>query len=264
MTATQTTTVPRRRVRLDLRRSALLLAAAGSVLGTVYLADSAREHDGASRIDPILTAQAMDVRTPVATDVARLLTLVGSEVVVGGIALLVLGFLVWRRRTAQAVPFALAMGGSVFLTVALKLLVARPRPPGPDALGPVDLSFSFPSGHTLNSAVLIALVVWLCSGRFTTLGRILLAEIGGLLAVGIGASRIYLGYHWSTDVAASWLVATAVLVVVGLVSPLVVGEVTRLTARPSAGRAARPRPRTHLPLSRSGARGAGSGGGEGR
>lgn len=216
----------------DLRQSALLLASAlGSVLGTAYLADSAREHDGASRVDPVVTAEALDLRTPAATDVARLLTFVGSEVVVGGIALLVLGLLVWQRHAAQAVPFALAMGGSIFLTVALKLLVARPRPPRSDVLGPVDRSYSFPSGHTLNSAVLIALVVWLFWGWVTVLGRILLLECAGVLAVGIGASRIYLGYHWTTDVAASWLVAGALLVVVALISPSVVGEVVRRTAR---------------------------------
>jgi membrane-associated phospholipid phosphatase len=35
-----------------------------------------------------------------------------------------------------------------------------------------------------------------------------------VLAVGIGASRLYLGYHWLTDVIASGLVAVAWLSVV--------------------------------------------------
>lgn len=195
-----------------------------SVLGVAYLADSASEHDGPSRVDPLVAADVPGVRTSAATWLARLLTFAGSEVVVGAIALLLLGVLLWRRRTERAVLFALAMGGSVFLTVALKLLVHRPRPGVADVFGPIDHSYSFSSGHTLNSTVLIALAVWLIWSGSSGLRRVLLVECGGLLAVGIGASRVYLGYHWVTDVTASWLVALAWLLVVSLASgPLVRG-----------------------------------------
>lgn len=207
------------RSRRGLGIAGLVVAA---VLGVGYLADSAREHDGPSRLDPVVAADVLGLRSGPATALAHVLSFVGSEVVVGGIALVLLGVLLWRRRLDQAVPFAVAVAGAAILTAALKALVARPRPPRPDVLGAVDHSYSFPSGHTLTSAVLIALVVWLLWCRTTHLGRVLLVESGALLAFAIGASRVYLGYHWLTDVVASWLVALAWLGAVLLLSrPLV-------------------------------------------
>jgi membrane-associated phospholipid phosphatase len=119
-----------------------------------------------------------------------------------------------RRTFARAATFAIGIGGSAFLTVAVKLFVARPLPGGVDRLGAVDTTYSFPSGHTLNSAVFLALVVWLLWPIASGTARGLLGAAAAALAVGVGASRVYLGYHWLTDVLASGLVAVAWLSVV--------------------------------------------------
>ena len=85
--------------------------------------------------------------------------------------------------------------------------------------------------------MLIALATWLLWLALSRLTRGFAVAGGMLLATGIGASRIYLGYHWVTDVIASGLVAVAWLSLVWMVR----GPVQDLARRP--GRLRRPRER---------------------
>ena len=198
------------------RTTRLGLIAGLAVAGTAMLADAAREHEGLSRLDPLTAREVLLWRTPALTQMANALTFLGSELVVGGLTIAVLCLLITRRSLTQAAVFAIGMGGSVLLTVVVKHLVARPRPGAVDRLGALDTSYSFPSGHTLNSAVFLALVVWLLWPTRGYAGRVAMVVAGVVLGVGVAASRVYLGYHWLTDVLASDLVAIAWLTVVGL------------------------------------------------
>lgn len=217
------------------RRICLALVASSATAGVLTLADAAREHEGLSRMDPATAADVLTWRTSALTQLALILTFLGSEVVVGGLAIVVLALLLARRQLTRAATFAVAMGGSAFLTVAVKLLVGRPRPGGVDRLGPVDTTYSFPSGHTLNSAVFLALVVWLLWPSMRHAGRVGLVASSGVLAAGVAASRVYLGYHWLTDVLASGLVAIAWLCLVWLLASTITRVVSSLAARTSTG-----------------------------
>jgi membrane-associated phospholipid phosphatase len=185
-----------------------------AALGVTGLADAAVEHDGLSRVDPVAAADVLRIRTSTLTDIAHTLSFIGSEVVIGALAVIVFAVLLSRRAFARAATFAIGIGGSALLTVAVKLFVARPRPGGVDRLGVVDPTYSFPSGHTLNSAVFLALVIWLLWPIASGAARGALVASAAALSVGVGASRVYLGYHWLTDVLASGLVAVAWLSVV--------------------------------------------------
>jgi undecaprenyl-diphosphatase len=124
--------------------------------------------------------------------------------VVAGVAglLLVLG----RRGTAATVVLATASGGVV--AALAKLLVARPRPDIAGRLVEVS-GLSFPSGHAMNSAIiyltLASLVTHVERGR--QVRRYTLA-VAMLLVGTIGASRVYLGVHWPSDVLAGWCAGT--------------------------------------------------------
>ncbi|MCL8251729.1 phosphatase PAP2 family protein [Aeromicrobium fastidiosum] len=178
------------------------------------LADSVSEHDGPARLDPTMTADVVAHRTSAVTAAARALTFFGSEAVVGVAALGLVVMLLERCGPRLALIVAGAMATSAGLTVGVKMAMGRARPGGADRLGAFDSTYSFPSGHTLNSAVFLGLVclflVPLLRHRAIRTASYALATAA---AVGIGASRIYLGYHWTTDVLASWTIAAVVLAV---------------------------------------------------
>jgi membrane-associated phospholipid phosphatase len=144
------------------------------------------------------------------------------------IALAAAVWLAWRGRRADALLVFLGSAGGLLLAPLLKLLFVRPRPELTDHLVLVD-SWSFPSGHSLNSmAVLGLLTVLAIRERPGRLRRTLLAAVGAFLVFVIGFSRVYLGVHWPSDVLAGWLFGLAWLAIC-----FTVDHRTRGNTRPS-------------------------------
>ncbi|WP_019200795.1 phosphatase PAP2 family protein [Tsukamurella sp. 1534] len=176
------------------------------------------------------------IRSDALTAVMRAVTFVGNTLsliaigVAGVIWLLVRGH---RRWAAYCGVTALVAWGLMGL---LKVLFGRVRPPIPPRLVEID-SLSFPSGHALNSMVVLgvfAVTVCALTGRRWPLA----AALAGTAAIGM--SRVYLAAHWMTDVLAGWAVG-ALVVAVGLwisrraVTPVRAGPRDRPAAPPSAG-----------------------------
>lgn len=119
--------------------------------------------------------------------------------------------LAMRGRSKQAAYMVLAAVGPVLLNWGLKLIFQRARP-GSAVLYLVSepSSFSFPSGHAMCSAGVFAGVAVLAQTlgwpRAAAHG---LAALCLVLAVGVGASRVYLGVHFASDVLGGQLAAAA-------------------------------------------------------
>jgi undecaprenyl-diphosphatase len=109
------------------------------------------------------------------------------------------------RRAAARGLTVLAMTSGI-VNLGAKSVLRRERPAvepdaGKPALRPVPASFSFPSGHTA-SAFAYASAAGLES-------RSLIAPLGAL-ALAIGVSRVYVGAHYPTDVAAGAVIGIGI------------------------------------------------------
>lgn len=199
-----------------LRATILMTLITAPLAGVVTLAAGARTHHGlAGGLDPHVAADILHVRNNFVTQLAQLLTFLGGELVIGTLTLALIITLLEGRGPYYAGLAAAAMSISASVTVGTKLAVERTRPGPIDRLGAPDPSSSFPSGHTLNSATFFGLVIILLIPLIHSRSTRIAATIAATtVALGVGASRVYLGYHWTSDVLASWLIATFLLTLV--------------------------------------------------
>lgn len=137
------------------------------------------------------------------------LTALGGGTVLTLVTLLVAGYLAARRKLALAIFVASSIGAGALLTALLKTLFARARPDIVPHLVEVG-SASFPSGHAMNSAtVYLTGAALLASAEPSRRVRIFLMAAALMLTLLIGASRVFLGVHFPTDVLAGWSVGIA-------------------------------------------------------
>lgn len=138
-------------------------------------------------------------------EASRDITALGGYAVLILLVAIVAGFLHLDGK-AGAMRFLLgAVISGYVLGMALKAIVARPRPHVVPYLSPA-YNTSFPSGHSMMSAIVYLTLGALFSRFATNLPRLrLYFIIVALLLSGlVGVSRIYLGVHYPTDVLAGW------------------------------------------------------------
>jgi membrane-associated phospholipid phosphatase len=168
---------------------------------------------GGAQFDENVTASMAALRDPVLTRVAQVMTDLGSyrpvTVVSIGLAL-VLAY--HTRRLLEPVVLLAAVEASSSLVDVLNVIIGRARPPIGGMLGPPVFDYSFPSGHAASSTVVYVLGALLLAvaERWSSARRLLVAAGGCVMAGLIGLSRVYLGYHWLTDVVGSWLLAITI------------------------------------------------------
>jgi undecaprenyl-diphosphatase len=137
-------------------------------------------------------------------EVGRDLTAVGGIAVLLLTTLAVAGFLALDRKFAAAGFVLAAVAGGLMASSLLKACFARPRPEVVPHLSQVYTS-SFPSGHSMMSAV-VYLTLGALLARVVARRRLKFYFLAvALLLTGlVGASRVYMGVHYPTDVLAGW------------------------------------------------------------
>jgi undecaprenyl-diphosphatase len=134
------------------------------------------------------------------------ITALGSLTVLGLTVLAVTGYLLLHGLHRTALFVFLASWGGWTLNTVLKELFDRTRPDLVPHLRDVATS-SFPSGHAMTSAAVFltlgALLMRLAERR---LAKFYCIAAAMLVTALVGASRVFLGVHYPSDVLAGWLI----------------------------------------------------------
>ncbi|HCW50872.1 MAG TPA: phosphatidylglycerophosphatase [Clostridiales bacterium] len=206
--------------RLSPRTAALSAAVlVGLFAGLACAVASGRVAD----LDALVAGWLAGLRHPLVTVLMQAVTWLGSAAFLVPLGLLTAAW-VWSafpasaalpRRQARHGAWAvlIALSGAWLLNSALKSVFQRARPDLPplsEAFG-----YSFPSGHAMVTLAFFAVSSYVVAVTFSTArgGRhthpAVLAAAAAVVTLLVGLSRIYLGVHFPSDVAAGFAAGAA-------------------------------------------------------
>ena len=115
---------------------------------------------------------------------------------------IIFGITVWWRLGKSKMVLTIAAETSNLLVYVMKFVVGRPRPT-PDLIQvwEVKNNASFPSGHAFFAMVVLGLTAYFALTYVSRKSLRMVIVISLLVVIIlIGASRVYLGAHWPSDV----------------------------------------------------------------
>jgi membrane protein DedA with SNARE-associated domain/membrane-associated phospholipid phosphatase len=189
---------------LGLHLTVGLLVAGGSLWLFGGLVEDLITGDPIVRFDRVVDDYLHSHATPHLTTFFLIVTALGSTVAIVPLGVVVAALLAWRRLWTLLWTWIAAVAGSAILSWLLKGIFQRPRPHFAHPLV-VETSYSFPSGHAMESFVAYGMVayfavLWLRSWE----ARVAAVCGAALVVVLIGFSRMYLGVHYFSDVVAGY------------------------------------------------------------
>ena len=119
-----------------------------------------------------------------------------------------IGLLAWRRRPYE---LSVLLFGTLLTYAGVHITkdaVDRPRPAGSLV---ETLGSSFPSGHAAYSTIYVALGVIAARVLPGFVSQAALVVVTVVVAAAIGATRVYLGAHYYSDVVAGWALGAFVV-----------------------------------------------------
>jgi membrane protein DedA with SNARE-associated domain/membrane-associated PAP2 superfamily phosphatase len=190
--------------------------AVGAMAGWIFggLTQDVVGHDETALFDPRALQWVAAHRTTWLTTLMKTVTYLGANVVIVPVLLVVGGYYLVRRRDGRpGGKLAVTVVGAIALYDIAKAAVDRPRPPMTIWIGHFSGS-AFPSGHATQTAAFYGMLVLILASGRSTRTRVLLWSVGAVIALLVGASRIYLGAHWLSDVLAGYALGVTWLAVV--------------------------------------------------
>lgn len=142
-------------------------------------------------------------RTPELTTFMIFISWLGADFILA-VSAIILIFFTWKKHKEESKVFSVMLLFGALLNLLLKEIFRRQRPTFDPLI--TLTSYSFPSGHAMNSFVFYATVSYFFY-HFTKNIKlsVLVGTIAIILIILIGISRIYLGVHYPSDVLAGYL-----------------------------------------------------------
>ncbi|MDP9051680.1 MAG: phosphatase PAP2 family protein [Acidobacteriota bacterium] len=186
----------------------LLLSLVASAVMMMALAE-VHEHFGQPQmmnLDDAVQGEVHEDANPWLTRSMFALSWIGSPQVLCPV-ILVFAAVLWKRGLRHAsIVWLIATCGAGMMVLLLKLHFRRIRPDLPWAFAH-EPSYSFPSGHSVFAVVVYGTLTYIGWRHLPRLWqRVAAVAIATSLILGIGYSRIYLGVHFPSDVAAGYYV----------------------------------------------------------
>ena len=181
-----------------------LAASAGCLWLFGGLAEDVLTGDPLVRFDGAVADYLHSSATPALTTFFLTVTAFGSVQAIALLGLLVSALLARKRRWTSLAIWLAAIGGAAVLNRVLKAFFERPRPFFDHPLL-VESTYSCPSGHAMGALVAYGMLAYFAVLALGTWrGRVAVVLAAVLLVLLIGLSRLYLGVHYFSDVAAGY------------------------------------------------------------
>jgi undecaprenyl-diphosphatase len=145
------------------------------------------------------------IGSPAVQEAVRDVSALGGAALLGLITVIAAGFLVLDGKSHMAYFAAGSIAGGMVVSVLLKDLFQRPRPEIVPHVA-YAANTSFPSGHSMMSALTyLTLAALLARSQERKRLKAYFFLLATSITLMVGASRVYLGVHWPTDVLAGWM-----------------------------------------------------------
>ena len=160
-------------------------------------------------MDNVIESFVIGIRSERLTSIMMVITNLSRAYFLISVSVILL-FILKNKKNALLIIVNLT---TIFLSSQLlKFIFHRARPDGEHIIS--TLGYSYPSGHAMVSMAYFSFILYLINKKVTKKRhRTILTFITGITVFLIGFSRIYLGVHYTSDVLAGFLLATAYLVV---------------------------------------------------